>query len=192
MIDEAPGFADHQANTTPVIPVVVLHRVEPEPGAERAKGMGDWLVEVHDCLRQELNGLRRQVDKALDSSAGSVTIERTPLDLGQAMRTHCLNFCGALKSHHTGEDLATFPMVARQFPALAAALTKLGEEHAVVARLQEDIQQLADGYVPGESDPTRLRDDLERLASDLEAHFAYEEKTIVMALNAIAAAPAVG
>jgi hypothetical protein len=83
-------------------------------------------------------------------------------------------------------------MVARQFPALAAALTKLGEEHAVVARLQEDIQQLADGYVPGESDPTRLRDDLERLASDLEAHFAYEEKTIVMALNAIAAAPAVG
>jgi hypothetical protein len=61
----------------------------------------------------------------------------------------------------------------------------------VVARLQEDIQQLADGYVP-ESDPTRLRDDLERLASDLEAHFAYEEKTIVTALNAIAAAPAVG
>ena len=80
------------------------------------------------------------------------------------MRTHCLNFCGALKRHHTREELATFPMVARQFPALAAALTKLGEEHAVVARLQEDIQQLADGYVPGESDPTRLRDDLERLA----------------------------
>jgi hypothetical protein len=63
-------------------------------------------VEVHDWLRQELNGLRRQVDKALDSSAGSVTIERTPPDLGQAMHTHCLNFCGALKSHHTGEDLA--------------------------------------------------------------------------------------
>jgi hypothetical protein len=49
-------------------------------------------------------------------------------------------------------------MLARQFPALTAALTKLGEEHAVVARLQEEIQQLADGYVPGESDPTRLRD----------------------------------
>jgi len=192
VLDEAPGFADHQANTTPVIPVVVLHRVEPEPGAERAKGMGDWLVEVHDCLRQELNGLRRQVDKALDSSAGSVTIERTPLDLGQAMRTHCLNFCWALKWHHTCGDLATFPMLARQFPALAAALTKARRGTRDVARLQEEIQQLADGYVPGESDPTRLRDDLERLASDLEAHFAYEEKTIVTALNAIAAAPAVG
>jgi deazaflavin-dependent oxidoreductase (nitroreductase family) len=56
VLDEAPGFAGHQANTTRVIPVVVLHRVEPEPGAERAEGMGDWLVEVHDWLRQELNG----------------------------------------------------------------------------------------------------------------------------------------
>jgi hypothetical protein len=62
---------------------------------------------------------------------------------------------------------------------------------AAETRLQEDIQQLADGYVPGESDPTRLRDDLERLASDLEAHFAYEEQTIVTALNAIVAAPTV-
>jgi hypothetical protein len=39
-----------------VIPVVVLHRVEPEPADPgRVKGMGDWLVEVHDWLRQELN-----------------------------------------------------------------------------------------------------------------------------------------
>jgi hypothetical protein len=40
-------------------------------------------------------------------------------------------------------------MLARQFPALAPALTKLGEEHAVVALLQDEIQQLVDGYVPG-------------------------------------------
>jgi hypothetical protein len=104
VIDEAPGFADHQAKTTRVIPVVVLHRVEPEPGAERVKRMGDWLVEIHDWLRQELNGLRRQVDKVIDGSADSATIEPKPPDLGQAMRTHCLNFCGALKRHHTGED----------------------------------------------------------------------------------------
>jgi deazaflavin-dependent oxidoreductase (nitroreductase family) len=192
VLDEAPGFADHQAKTTRVIPIVVLHRVEPEPGAERVKGMGDWLVEVHDWLRQELNGLRRQVDKVLDATAGSVTIERTPPDLGQQMRTHCLNFCVALQRHHTGEDAATFPMLARQFPALAAALTKLGEEHAVVARLQEEIRQLVEGYVPGESDPARLRDDLERLASELEAHFAYEEQTVVTALNATAPAPTFG
>jgi deazaflavin-dependent oxidoreductase (nitroreductase family) len=192
VIGEAPGFADYQAKTTRVIPVVVLHRVEPAPGAERVKGMGDWLVEVHAWLRQELNGLRRQVDRILDGSADSVTIERAPSNLGQELRAHCLNFCAALKRHHTGEDLATFPMLARQFPALAPALTKLGEEHAVVARLQQEIQQLVDGYVAGESDPAELRDDLERLASELEAHFEYEEQTVVMALNATAPAPASG
>jgi deazaflavin-dependent oxidoreductase (nitroreductase family) len=41
VLDVAPGFADYQAKTTRVIPVMVLHRVEPEPGAERVKGMGD-------------------------------------------------------------------------------------------------------------------------------------------------------
>lgn len=190
VLDQAPGFADHQAKTTREIPVVVLHRVAPEPGAERVKGMGEWLVEVHDWLRGDLADLRRQVDKIADGSQDS--LERTPPGLGQELRAHCLNFCGALKRHHTGEDMATFPMLARQFPALAPALAKLGEEHVIVARLQTEIQQLVDDYVPGESDPARLREDLDRLASQLEAHFEYEERTVVTALNAVAAAPSFG
>jgi deazaflavin-dependent oxidoreductase (nitroreductase family) len=190
VIAEAPGFADYQAKTTREIPVVVLHRVGPEPGAERVKGMGDWLVEVHDWLRRELDELRRQVDEVL--GGGSATLELPPPGLGQAICAHCLNSCGALKRHHTGEDMATFPMPARQFPALAPALTKLGEEHGVVARLQDEIHQLVEGYIPGRSDPVRLRDDLERLATKLEAHFAYEERTVATALNAVAPAPGVG
>jgi deazaflavin-dependent oxidoreductase (nitroreductase family) len=189
VVDEAPGFADHQAKTSRELPVVVLHRVTPEPGAGRVKGMGDWIVEVHDWLRNELNELRRQVDSVIDGSAASAVIERPPRDLGQALQEHCLSFCEALKRHHTGEDTVAFPMLAKKFPALAPALAKLGEEHAVVGRLQEELQQLIEGYVPGESDPVKLRDDLEFLASALEAHYDYEEETIVDALNATAAAP---
>ncbi len=85
--------------------------------------------------------------------------------------------------------MGAFPMLAQRFPALAPKLAKLGGEHAVVARLQGEIRGLVDGYVPGESDPGRLRDELERLASELEAHFAYEERTIVTALNAMGPAP---
>lgn len=181
----APGFAEYQAKTTRVLPVVVLHRVG--SGLDRVKGMGDWLVEVHDWLRQELAELRRQADEVVNGTADS--FDRIPPDLGQEMRAHCLTFCGALKRHHTGEDMATFPMLARQFPALEPALTKLGAEHAVVARLQTEIQQLVDGYVPGDSDPVRLRDELDRLASELEAHFEDEEQTVVTALNATAPAP---
>lgn len=108
------------------------------------------------------------------------------------MRTHCLNFCGALSKHHGGEDMAMFPMLAKQFPALAPALAQLGEEHKIVARLQDDIQQLVDSFVPGETDPVQLRADLERLADQLESHFRYEEETIVTALNATAPAPTSG
>ncbi|WP_405902504.1 nitroreductase/quinone reductase family protein [Streptomyces sp. NBC_00656] len=190
VITEAPGYAGHQARTTREIPVVVLNRIGPEPGGERVKGMGDWIVEVHDWLREELGTLRTQVDRVIEG--GADTVERTRPDLAQQMRAHCLSFCGALKRHHGGEDTAMFPMLARQFPALAPALARLGEEHKVVARLQDDIQQLVDGFVPGESDPVRLRTDLEQLANQLESHFAYEEETIVTALNATAPAPEFG
>ncbi|WP_405882616.1 nitroreductase/quinone reductase family protein [Streptomyces sp. NBC_01136] len=190
VIAEAPGYADHQAKTTREIPVVVLKRIGPKPGEERVKGMGDWIVEVHDWLRGELQTLRAQADQVIEGGADS--IERTPPDLAQQMRTHCLNFCGALKKHHGGEDMAMFPMLAKQFPALAPALAQLGEEHKVVARLQDDIQQLVDSFVPGETDPVQLRADLELLANQLESHFRYEEETIVTALNATAPAPNFG
>jgi deazaflavin-dependent oxidoreductase (nitroreductase family) len=158
-----PGFADYQARTTRVLPVIVLHRLD------RVRRMGDWITEVHDWLRAELRELRAQLDSG------------DPLRFGK----RCLGFCSALTRHHTGEDTAIFPMLAAQFPALAPALTKLGDEHVVVARLQEEIQRLVDE----ETDPARLRTEFDRLASLLDTHFAYEEATIVQALNALAPAP---
>jgi deazaflavin-dependent oxidoreductase (nitroreductase family) len=190
VIAEAPGYADYQARTTREIPVIVLHRIGPKPGEERVKGMGDWITEVHAWLREELEMLRTQAEQMIEGSVD--TIERTPPDLAQQMRTHCLSFCGALKKHHGGEDMAMFPMLAKQFPALAPALAQLGEEHKVVAGLQDAIQELVDGFFPGESDPVHLRAELERLANQLESHFRYEEDTIVTALNATGPAPAFG
>ncbi|GAA1887187.1 nitroreductase/quinone reductase family protein [Streptantibioticus ferralitis] len=187
VVAEAPGYGDYQAKTTREIPVVVLHRIDAKPGQERVKGMGDWIVEVHDWLRKELDALRAQMDKVIDGTAE--TIERTPPDLAQQMRTHCLTFCGALRRHHTGEDMAVFPSLAEQFPALAPALAQLGEQHKVVAQLQDSIQALVEGFVPGESDPVRLRAELEQLAGQLESHFEFEEQTVVTALNATAEAP---
>ncbi|WP_405776250.1 nitroreductase/quinone reductase family protein [Streptomyces sp. NBC_00859] len=191
VIAEAPGYADHQARTVREIPVVVLHRIGPRPGEDRVKGMGDWIVEVHDWLHEELRTLRDRADQVV-VKGGTAAIARTPPDLARQMRTHCLNFCGALTKHHSGEDMAVFPMLAEQFPALAPALAQLGEQHKVVARLQEDIQQTVDSFVPGETDPVRMRADLERLADELESHFRYEEEAVVTALNATAAAPGFG
>ncbi|GAB3493318.1 nitroreductase/quinone reductase family protein [Amycolatopsis cihanbeyliensis] len=188
IVEAEPGFGEYQARTTRVIPVVTLHRVE--TGADRARGLGDFLVEGHEWLRAELAELRRQVDRP--SYGGADPAEPATPDLGQQLRAHCREFCGALVEHHTGEDRGAFPMLAQRFPALAPALTELAAEHETVARLQAEIRRLVEDHVPGEDDPVRLRDELDRLAADLEAHFAYEEKTVVTALNALGPAPDVG
>jgi hypothetical protein len=83
------------------------------------------------------------------------------------LRVHCLAFCGALTAHHTRESgsLAAFE---RQWPELAPVLARLREEHAAIARrIDEGI------------------DDLDALAEELEAHFAYEEEHLVPALNTL-------
>lgn len=188
VVEQAPGYGDYQARTTRRIPIVVLHRLDPKPGAERVKGMGDWLVEVHDWFRKDIVELRRQVDEAL--SAGDIVTPRLPMpELGAQLRAHCLTFCSALNRHHVGEDTAVFPALARQFPSLRPALERLAEEHEVVARLHGEIQRLVGDYDPAAGDPQLLRDELERLTAELDRHFRYEEETIVEALNATAAAP---
>ncbi|SDX61048.1 Hemerythrin HHE cation binding domain-containing protein [Amycolatopsis xylanica] len=144
---------------------------------DRVRGMGDFLVEVHTWLRGELDGLLTQVDAVADGRAEAT------LSLSADLRAHCLSFCGALTKHHTGEDMGAFPMLARQFPEMAPALHKLGEEHAAVSALQKEIQRLVDSYVPGATDPRDLRTNLRELATKLEAHFDYEERTVVAALN---------
>ncbi len=180
VVAEDPGFAEYQAKTSRELPVVTLHRLD-----DRVRGMGDFVVEVHDWLRGELKTLRAGVDEIVAGRADSLAMRKD-------LRTQCVAFCEALTRHHTGEDVGTFPMLAQRFPALAPMLTKLGEDHVVVAELQKRIRALVEGYVHGESDPVRLRDDFEVLANKLEAHFAYEEKTVVAALNVTAPAPDFG
>lgn len=171
VVAEEPGFAEYQAKTTRELPVVILHRID-----DRVRGMGDFLVEVHEWLREELKSLRAGVEDIVAGRADALVMEKS-------LKAHCISFCEALTKHHTGEDMGAFPMLAQRFPALAPALTKLGEDHVVVAATQERIRDLVEGYVRGESDPARLRDEFDALASKLEAHFAYEERSVVAALN---------
>ncbi|MEV6226257.1 nitroreductase/quinone reductase family protein [Saccharopolyspora shandongensis] len=205
VVAQDSGMGEYQEKTTRVLPVITLRRTdaepiagaEPEPaaestsdsGADRVRGLGDFLVEGHDWLRKELTELRAQVDEIIAGDADGAALERAKPGLAEQMRAHCLEFCAAVKEHHTGEDMGAFPMLAQQYPELAPDLEKLGEEHKVVARLQDEIRQLVEGYVPGKSDPVQLRERLEVLASDLEEHFAYEERTVVDALNKMGPAP---
>jgi len=171
VVAEEPGFAAYQAKTTRELPVVILYRID-----DRVRGLGSFLVEVHDWLRDELRTLRAGVEDIVAGRADALVMEKS-------LKAHCVSFCEALTKHHTGEDMGAFPLLAQRFPALAPVLTKLGEDHVVVAATQKRIRDLVEGYVHGESDPARLRDEFDALAEKLEAHFAYEERSVVAALN---------
>lgn len=130
---------------------------------QRIVAWGDELIKLHDGFRRDLANLR-----------SSRTAD---------LRTHCLAFCDALHEHHEGEDDALFPHLGAEHPELAEVLTRLRSEHRVVARLMERIRRSADHGGVG------VGEELDRLATELEAHLDYEEEQLVPVLNTMLTLP---
>ncbi|MFC8074666.1 nitroreductase/quinone reductase family protein [Streptomyces sp. NPDC057307] len=157
-----PGFAAYQAGTDRTIPVIALYPLTlTDPARNRA--IGEELVRVHAQLRAELTALR--ATPASPSSA-----------LDEGLLLHCLSFCESLSMHHTAEDGA-FSAFDRQFPELAPVLERLRTEHRAVSVALTKLR--ADPPATSEA----LRQELERLAKDLDEHFTYEETHLLPALN---------
>ncbi|MFB6626155.1 nitroreductase/quinone reductase family protein [Streptomyces sp. NPDC056374] len=182
-----PGFAAYQAATDRLIPVVALHRVDlGDPARHRA--IADHLVKVHAELRAELTALREGLGSAAADAAGPAgpadaattadTVVRGTPTLGGQLARHCLTFCGALHAHHHNEDSA-FDLLEREFPELSDSLDRMREEHKVVARTVEELEAL----LTSGAAPAALRAEVDRLATRLEEHFAYEEAQLVPALT---------
>ncbi|MFC9341084.1 nitroreductase/quinone reductase family protein [Streptomyces sp. NPDC057020] len=197
-----PGFAAYQAATDRLIPVVALHPVDlGDPARHRA--IADHLVKVHTELRAELTALREGLGSAASEAAGPAdaadvagragsaeatgtagsaatadTVVRGTPTLGGQLARHCLTFCGALHAHHHNEDSA-FDLLEREFPELSDSLDRMREEHKVVARTVEELEAL----LTSGAAPATLRAEVDRLATRLEEHFAYEEAQLVPALT---------
>jgi hypothetical protein len=95
--------------------------------------------------------------------------------LGAQLRVNCLTFCQGLHNHHTGEDVALFPLVAERRPRSAPALERLQEEHERIAALVEDLRRT----LTADTDPATTRAEVERLTTALEAHLTYEEEELI-------------
>ena len=147
--------------------------------AARLTAFGNELVNIHRWLREELAQLGADVDAYLDGRG-----ER-PRDL----RAHCLSFCSALTKHHTGEDSGAFPLLAKASPELRPVLAKLAEDHQLVRSILRDLERLIASMTaePDAAEANRVRRELGGLTAILESHFAFEERRIVAALNALPA-----
>ncbi|MFG3228982.1 nitroreductase/quinone reductase family protein [Kitasatospora sp. NPDC048194] len=175
IVRQAPGYGDYQAHTERELPVVVLERPEPPAGAPReVHSLADKLLEAHTWLRAQLHHVRAE---ARVHSPGR------PAGLGLQLRQHCLAFCQGLTHHHTGEDAAIFPALARSHPELVAVLERLGEQHRAIGRIKEELVALLAGSAV--SEPELLRTELDRMSAELEAHLDYEEAELLPALAGI-------
>lgn len=180
--DRDPGFAAYQAATDRIIPVVALHRVDlADPARHRA--IAGHLVKVHAELRDELTALREGLGSA-EAEAKGAAVRDAP-GPGRRLARHCLTFCGALHAHHHNED-SVFDLLQHEFPELADSLDRMREEHRVVARTVEELETL----LTSGAAPATLLAELDRLATRLEEHFAYEEAQLIPALTGTRAAPA--
>ncbi|MGW7519885.1 nitroreductase/quinone reductase family protein [Streptomyces sp. NPDC054796] len=165
-VEADPGWADYQAKTSRVIPVVALHEL-PGPPRMNAPTWGTALKLVHDGYRRELALIRKEIT---ESGPG----------LGTQLRINCLTLCQGLHGHHTAEDAGLFVSMASHRPDLVPALERLREEHARVAVLLEELQRVIS---TADADPARVLADVERLTEELEAHLTYEEEQLIPVLD---------
>jgi deazaflavin-dependent oxidoreductase (nitroreductase family) len=171
-VEADQGWAEYQAKTDRVIPVVALHEIPQDgPPHIEAGSMGEALRLVHDGFRRELAVIREEFASS-DSS------------LGAQLRVNCLTLCQGLHRHHAGEDLGLFRALADRRPDLTPVLDRLRVEHERIAVLVEELRR-----VVGErhADPTRVLPEVVRLTEELEAHLAYEEERLIPVLEAAAA-----
>jgi hypothetical protein len=130
-----------------------------QPPIDRLAAAGRQLIEIHEWLRDELDGLR----------AGRAT----------SLGAHCLAFCAAITRHHTAEDTGAFTQLAEEYPTLRPVIDELSRDHEIIAGLLRRVEELARGT--GEAEP--IQRELDGLAALLESHFTYEERTLATALN---------
>ncbi|GAA4445179.1 hemerythrin domain-containing protein [Phytohabitans houttuyneae] len=140
---------------------------------DRAAALSLQLTLTHQALRERLQLLRDRL-----ASGGPATARD-----GADLRAHCTAFCAALDRHHTGEDGGLFPALRREFPELAPTVDKLAEDHWLIAGILRRVAELT----ARDADPATMVGELDGLAAIMDSHFAFEERRISAALDALKA-----
>lgn len=167
-VEADPGWAEYQARTSRVLPVIALTEVASSgPPNFNASSAAEALMMIHDAFRGELGLIRKE----FAASGGG---------LGVQLRINCLTLCQGLHNHHTGEGAGMFMALERLHPELEPTLDRLRAEHERIAELLEQLQRTvsAEGV-----DPLQVLPEVERLADELERHLRYEEEQLIPLLG---------
>ena len=137
------------------------------------------LLVAHDLLREVLAVTRAAVE----------TAEVDPAAAHRDLLLYCHGFCVTLGAHHRGEDSALFPELRARHPELDATISKLEQDHSMIAHLLGAL----DDAVQRSDEPAALARHLEGLSAIMESHFRYEERQLagILATLDLAADPQV-
>ncbi|MGV2982659.1 hemerythrin domain-containing protein [Microbacterium sp. AGC85] len=132
-----------------------------------------WSAElrrVHAALRDALRVTRQAV---ADGEPGATA--------ARDLLLYCHGFCIALDGHHRSEDHVLFPAIEAAHPELAPVLRKLEQDHSMIAHLLGGLQSAVDTRAA----PEELDRHLEGVAAIMESHFRYEERQLLIVLDAL-------
>lgn len=167
--DQPPSAIDAPEKATPVFGTAV--------DADRIRAAARQLADIHHALREDLARLRAAARAHADGAG-----DRPPA-LPSRLAEHCVAFCDALHGHHTGEDSLAFPYLDATVPELRPVLSRLRQEHVVVAKHLHTLRLL---LAADQTDPDTLVRRLDLLAAELDKHFRYEEERLVSAMSTVA------
>lgn len=137
---------------------------------DRAVALSLQLAQAHQQLRRQIHRLKADLGR------------RSLND--HVLVTHCLAFCGALTTHHQGEDTGMFTELLRERPDLAGTVDKLIQDHEMIATLLSRVSEIA-GHAAGTHGRAleEIGRELDGLMAIMESHFNFEERTLSKALT---------
>lgn len=128
------------------------------------------LLSVHERLR---DALTVTMDAARDGRCGEAA--------GRDLLLFCHGFCTALTRHHEGENRELFPAIAAAHPELKDVLSRLQQDHSMIAYLIAGLQSA----VAESASRRELERHLDGIAAIMESHFRYEEHVLTMTLQTL-------
>ncbi|MFG6401780.1 hemerythrin domain-containing protein [Microbacterium sp. P04] len=126
------------------------------------------LLEAHTRLRSALSVAQDAAESGTDLP-----------DVSRDLLLFCHGFCVGLDGHHRGEDALLFPPLVAQFPELAGVVSKLTQDHEMMATLLGRF----DAAVRSAESPATLALHLQGFAAIMESHFRFEERQLEPVLD---------
>ena len=109
------------------------------------------------------------------SHINQMTMRQNDWTLG----AYCAQYCRLVTGHHTLEDRSIFPHLKRSDPELVPVVSRLEQEHLVIAGVLDEVDRALVALVTEPDGIAALRAAVDLLTDTMRSHLSYEERELV-------------